>query len=77
MPLLFNMEGDYNRINGTGWSQDANGGGWLRDAVNGVPGLAAAIIANGFSSHPYGALKKTGPTTPASRLWPPRKRRQR
>ncbi len=58
-PLLFNMFGDYARgswAHATGWSQDANQGGWLRDAVNGVPGLAAAILANGLSSHPYGAL---------------------
>ena len=38
------------------WSEDAKGGGWLRDAVNGVPGLAAAILANGISIHPYGAV---------------------
>jgi hypothetical protein len=59
IPLLFNMWGDYPRgsqSSPTGWSQDANGGGWLRDAVNGVPGLAEAILANGLSSHPYGAL---------------------
>lgn len=58
-PLLFNMWGDYakgSNASPTGWSQDANGGGWLRDAVNGVPGLASAILANGLSSHPYGAL---------------------
>jgi hypothetical protein len=58
-PLLFNMWGDYpkgSNSSPTGWSQDANGGGWLRDAVNGVPGLAAAILANGLSTHPYGAL---------------------
>jgi hypothetical protein len=59
VPLLFNMFGDYPKGSNsepTGWSQDANGGGWLRDAVKGVPGLAAAILANGLSSHPYGAL---------------------
>jgi hypothetical protein len=59
VPLLFNMFGDYPRgsfSSPTSWSQDAGGGGWLRDAVKGVPGLAAAILANGLSSHPYGAL---------------------
>jgi hypothetical protein len=59
IPLLFNMWGDYPRgsfSSPSSWSQDAGGGGWLRDAVNGVPGLAAAILANGLSSHPYGAL---------------------
>jgi hypothetical protein len=58
-PLLFNMFGDYplgSWSSPTGDSQDAHGGGWLRDAVAGVPGLAAAILANGLSSHPYGAL---------------------
>jgi hypothetical protein len=58
-PLLFNMFGNYARgswANATGWSDDSNNGGWLRDAVNGVPGLTAAILANGLSSHPYGAL---------------------
>jgi hypothetical protein len=57
--LLFDMWGDYPRgswASPSGWSQDAGGGGWLRDAVNGVPGLAAAILANGLSTHPYGAL---------------------
>jgi hypothetical protein len=59
IPLLFNTTGDY--PHGTwsapsSWSQDARSGGWLRDAVQGVPGLAAAILANGISSHPYGAL---------------------
>jgi hypothetical protein len=54
-PLLFNMYGDYERTNGT-WSNDREGRGWLADAVNGTPGLAAAILANGLSSHPYGAL---------------------
>jgi hypothetical protein len=58
-PLLFDMFGDYplgNWSSPTGHSQDAHGGGWLRDAVAGVPGLAAAILANGLSTHPYGAL---------------------
>jgi hypothetical protein len=58
-PLLFNMFGDYalgSWANATGWSDDSNNGGWLRTAVNGVPGLATAILANGLSSHPYGAL---------------------
>lgn len=60
-PLLYNMSGDYPRgswTNPTSWSQDGNGGGWLRDAVNAVPGLGAAILANGVSSHPYGALNE-------------------
>jgi hypothetical protein len=52
MPLLFDMFGSY------GNSSDARGGGWLHDAVAGVPGLAAAIRANGLSSHPYGALNE-------------------
>ncbi len=57
--LLFNLIGDYPL--GTwsapkGWSTDAAGGGWLRTAVNGVPGLAGAILANGVSIHPYGAV---------------------
>jgi hypothetical protein len=56
-PLLFNMFGDYVRSNET-WSNDNEGGGWLRDAVNGVPGLAGAILANGLSTHPYGALNE-------------------
>jgi hypothetical protein len=58
-PLLFNMTGDYPRGSWsapTGWSQDSSGGGWLRDAVRAVPGLAGAILANGISIHPYGAL---------------------
>jgi hypothetical protein len=59
-PLLFNMWGDYPRT-GTWssvgeWSRDSGGGGWLREAVAGVPGLASAILANGLSTHPYGAL---------------------
>jgi hypothetical protein len=61
VPLLFNMIGDY--PHGTwsspkGWSEDAKGGGWLRDAVNAVPGLASAILENGISIHPYGALSE-------------------
>ena len=58
-PLLFNMLGDYPTgtwSSPTGWSRDASGGGWLHDAVAGVPGLGAAILANGLSTHPYGAL---------------------
>lgn len=58
-PLLFNMTGDIplgSWADRTAWSQDRRGGGWLRDAVNGVPGLAAAILANGISIHPYGAV---------------------
>jgi hypothetical protein len=58
-PLLFNMIGDYPHgswSSPTGWSRDSSGGGWLRDAVNAVPGLAAAILANGVAIHPYGAL---------------------
>ncbi len=57
--LLFNVTGDIplgSWADRTAWSQDAHGGGWLRDAVNGVPGLAAAILANGISIHPYGAV---------------------
>jgi hypothetical protein len=59
MPLLFNMTGDIplnTWADPNGWSEDAKGGGWLRDAVNGVPGLAGAILANGISVHPYGAV---------------------
>jgi hypothetical protein len=59
VPLLFNMTGDYPHGswgNPQGWSQDSGGGGWLRDAVRGNPGLAGAILANGVSIHPYGAL---------------------
>ncbi|MGO9761158.1 MAG: hypothetical protein ACLP1Q_07865 [Solirubrobacteraceae bacterium] len=59
VPLLFNMTGDIplgSWSDPSGWSEDASGGGWLRDAVNGVPGLAAAILANGISIHPYGAV---------------------
>jgi hypothetical protein len=57
--LLFDMVGDYplgSWSSPSGWSQDANGGGWLADAVHGVSGLAAAIAANGISTHPYGAV---------------------
>jgi hypothetical protein len=54
--LLFNMEGDYRRPDSGEWSLDLTGGGWLGDAVRGVPGLAAAILANGVSVHPYGEL---------------------
>ncbi|HSZ70552.1 MAG TPA: hypothetical protein VK756_09330 [Solirubrobacteraceae bacterium] len=59
IPLLFNMTGDIplgSWADPGVWSEDANGGGWLRDAVNGVPGLAAAILANGIAIHPYGAV---------------------
>jgi hypothetical protein len=59
IPLLFDMTGDYplgSWATPTGWSEDANGGGWLRTAVEAVPGLAAAILANGVAIHPYGAL---------------------
>jgi hypothetical protein len=59
-PLLFNMTGDYPSRGTwsapTSWSLDSSGGGWLRDAVKGVPGLAGAILANGLSIHPYGAV---------------------
>jgi hypothetical protein len=54
IPLLFNMWGDYSSP--SGYSSDSSGGGWLREAVDGVPGLAAAILANGLSTHPYGSL---------------------
>ena len=54
IPLLFNMWGNYS--SSSGYSSDSNGGGWLRDAVKGVPGLSAAILANGLSTHPYGAI---------------------
>ncbi len=59
VPLLFDMTGDIplnTWADPNGWSEDAKGGGWLRDAVNGVPGLAGAILANGVSVHPYGAV---------------------
>jgi hypothetical protein len=58
-PLLFNMIGDYPRgswSSPTSWSKDSGGGGWLRDAVNANRGLGAAILANGISIHPYGAV---------------------
>ena len=58
-PLLFDMTGDIplnTWADPNGWSEDAKGGGWLRDAVNGVPGLAGAILANGIAIHPYGAI---------------------
>jgi hypothetical protein len=61
MQLLFNMEGDVPTgtwSSPTGWSQDAHGGGWLRDAVDASPGLAAAILENGVSAHPYGGLEE-------------------
>jgi hypothetical protein len=57
--LLFNMLGNYPSGSWSSpgsWSRDETGGGWLRDAVAGVPGLASAILANGLSTHPYGAL---------------------
>jgi hypothetical protein len=57
-PLLFDMFGDYPQgswSSPTSWSRDSTGGGWLHDAVNNVPGLAAAILANGMGTHPYGA----------------------
>ena len=62
IPLLFDLAGDYPEgswSNPKGWSQDASGGGWLRDAVKAVPGLAGAILANGVSIHPYGALRES------------------
>jgi hypothetical protein len=57
-PLLFNMFGDYpvGSLSSSTWSRDSAGGGWLHDAVAGVPGLGSAILANGLSTHPYGAL---------------------
>jgi|HubBroStandDraft_2_1064218.scaffolds.fasta_scaffold40965_3 hypothetical protein len=57
--LLFDMTGDiplHTWADPGSWSEDANGGGWLREAVTAVPGLAGAILANGVSVHPYGAL---------------------
>jgi hypothetical protein len=57
IPLLFDMWGDYDTTNGL--SADASGGGWLRTAVDGVPGLAAAIRANGLSTHPYGGVSES------------------
>jgi hypothetical protein len=56
IPLLFDMWGNYLKPSSGARSMDASGGGWLRDAVDGVPGLATAIRANGLSTHPYGAL---------------------
>jgi hypothetical protein len=59
--LLFDMFGGYPTDNWTtraSYSLDAEGGGWLHVAVTAVPGLAAAILANGVSSHPYGALEE-------------------
>ncbi|HEY4098685.1 MAG TPA: hypothetical protein VGM33_24385, partial [Baekduia sp.] len=65
--LLFNMWGDFYcgdssfiSCPSNGWSQDSGGRGWLADAVAGVPGLAAAIEANGVSTHPYGAVGTNG-----------------
>ncbi len=59
-PLLFSSTGGYPSTGtwsapGT-WSLDSSGGGWLRTAVQGVPGLAAAILANGAAIHPYGGV---------------------
>lgn len=57
--LLFDMTGDIplgSWPDPGAWSEDANGGGWLREAVAAVPGLASAILANGLSVHPYGAI---------------------
>ncbi len=65
-PLLFNMLGDYpsgSWSSPSSWSRDTSGGGWLHDAVAGVPGLAAAILANGLSTHPYGALGENSADT--------------
>ena len=59
IPLLFNMTGDIPHntwADPQGWSEDDDEGGWLREAVAAVPGLAAAILANGVSIHPYGAV---------------------
>lgn len=56
-PLLFNNTGDYPHgtwSSPTSWSRDSSNGGWLREAVNAVPGLASAILANGVAIHPYG-----------------------
>ncbi|HEX4484130.1 MAG TPA: hypothetical protein VH081_10110 [Solirubrobacteraceae bacterium] len=58
-PLLFNNTGDYPHgtwSSPTTWSRDSSGGGWLREAVNAVPGLAGAILANGVAIHPYGTV---------------------
>ncbi|HXB64350.1 MAG TPA: hypothetical protein VNV42_05675 [Solirubrobacteraceae bacterium] len=66
-PLLFNMVGDYPTTgtwsSSTGYSRDSEGGGWLHDAVADVPGLAAAILANGLSTHPYGELGENSDDT--------------
>ena len=56
IPLLFNMRGDYERPGTGSWSLDAHGDGWLGDALRAVPGLGPAILANGISIHPYGAI---------------------
>jgi hypothetical protein len=56
IPLLFNMRGDYERPGSRSWSLDSSGGGWLGDALKAVPGLGAAILTNGISVHPYGAI---------------------
>lgn len=56
VPLLFNMRGDYERPGAHSWSLDSQGGGWLGDALKAVPGLGPAILANGISIHPYGAI---------------------
>jgi hypothetical protein len=58
-PLLFNNTGDYPHgtwSSPTTWSRDSGGGGWLREAVDAVPGLASAILANGVAIHPYGTV---------------------
>ena len=66
-PLLFNMVGDYPTTgtwsSSTGYSRDSQGGGWLQDAVASVPGLGTAILANGLSTHPYGALGENSDDT--------------
>jgi hypothetical protein len=50
IPLLFNMVGNaYGCVDGTS-------SGWLQAAVSANPGLAQAILANGVSTHPYGAF---------------------
>ncbi|HTA37186.1 MAG TPA: hypothetical protein VK761_10760, partial [Solirubrobacteraceae bacterium] len=56
-PLLFNNTGDYPHgtwSSPTTWSRDSSNGGWLREAVDAVPGVASAILANGVAIHPYG-----------------------
>jgi hypothetical protein len=63
VPLLFDMRGDYFDLTTRRWSLDARGGGWLGDAVRNVPGLAAAILANGISVHPYGGLEENSHDT--------------